>query len=360
MIAAAVQAWGAVDVLVNCAGIVRDRTFLRTTEADFAAVLRAVLGSTFHACQAAAAVMVPRRAGGIVNTVGAASLHGNLAQSAYSAAAAGVYGLTRTLAAELKKHDILVNALCPIARTRATEDLPMFAPDGGLGDDSFGPQFVAPAALFLASSLSGDTAGETLSVAGTSSRSTAQESHGVVGEDPARPGGPTTSSRAGAPSAAFADLADPALGGVVGGEIALDAQLLGGDVGGRAQGGEGGEEPQRDRSAAEVHRHRGVVLPPGGAQRGAPSSRSTPSSRARRAGSGSRSRSRIVRAASSAATSSKFSMRPRSAPGCTVAAITFDHTSGGASHPSAAQPNRRAAPRFMRSTLKSRSQSTAP
>ena len=64
----------------------------------------------------------------------------------------------------------------------------LFAPDGGLGDDSFGPQFVAPAALFLASSLSGDTAGETLSVAGTKlSLYRVQESHGVVGEDPRAP-----------------------------------------------------------------------------------------------------------------------------------------------------------------------------
>ncbi|MFO0629784.1 MAG: SDR family NAD(P)-dependent oxidoreductase [Polyangiales bacterium] len=189
MVATAVDAWGAVDVLVNCAGIVRDRAFLRTPDEDFSAVLRTVVGGTFHACQAVAAVMVPRRAGGrIVNTLGAAGLHGNLGQSAYSAAAAGVYGLTRTLAAELKKHDILVNGLCPIARTRTTDDLPMFAPDGGLGDDSYGPQFVAPAALFLASSLSGDTAGETLSVAGTKlSLYRVQESHGVVGDDPRAP-----------------------------------------------------------------------------------------------------------------------------------------------------------------------------
>lgn len=189
MVALAVSRYGALDVLVNNAAILRDRTFLRTSPEDFSAVLETVLLGTFHACKAAAAEMVARRKGGrIVNTLGAAGLHGNLGQCAYSAASAGVYGLTRTLAAELKKQDILVNALCPIARTRMTEDLPMFAPDGGLGDDAYGPQFVAPAALFLASPLSGDLAGEVLSVAGTKlSRYRVQESHGVVGEDPRAP-----------------------------------------------------------------------------------------------------------------------------------------------------------------------------
>lgn len=189
MIALAVEAWGGVDVLVNNAGIVRDGTILRATADDFEAVLRATLHGTFHATRAAAEAMVRRRKGGrVVNTVGAAGLHGSLGQSAYSAAAAGVYGLTRTFAAELKKHDVHVNALCPIARTRATEDLPMFALDGGLGDDSYGPQFVAPAALFLASPLSGDLSGEVLSVAGTKlSLYRVQESHGAVGDDPRTP-----------------------------------------------------------------------------------------------------------------------------------------------------------------------------
>jgi NAD(P)-dependent dehydrogenase (short-subunit alcohol dehydrogenase family) len=189
MVALAVERFGGLDVLVNNAAILRDRPVLRAELGDLAAVTETVLYGTFNACRAAAAVMVPRRRGGrIVNTLGAAGLHGNLGQSAYSAAAAGVYGLTRTLAAELKKHDILVNGLCPIARTRLTEDLPMFAPDGGLGDDAYGPQFVAPAALFLASALSGDLAGEVLSVAGTKlSLYRVQESHGVVGDDPRAP-----------------------------------------------------------------------------------------------------------------------------------------------------------------------------
>lgn len=189
MVGLAVERFGGLDLVANNAVIVRDRSFLRTELDDLVALSETVLHGTFNVCRAAAAEMVARKKGGrIVNTVGAAGLHGNIGQGAYGAAAAAVYGLTRTLAAELRKHDVFVNALCPIARTRTTLDLPMFAPDGGLGDDSYGPQFVAPAALFLLSALSGDIAGETLSVAGTKlSLYRVQESHGVVGDDPRVP-----------------------------------------------------------------------------------------------------------------------------------------------------------------------------
>lgn len=189
MVGLAVERFGGLDLVANNAVIMRDRSFLRTELDDLVALSETVLHGTFNVCRAAAAEMVARKKGGrIVNTVGAAGLHGNIGQGAYGAAAAAVYGLTRTLAAELRKHDVFVNALCPIARTRTTLDLPMFAPDGGLGDDSYGPQFVAPAALFLLSALSGDIAGETLSVAGTKlSLYRVQESHGVVGDDPRVP-----------------------------------------------------------------------------------------------------------------------------------------------------------------------------
>src|SRR5450631_4476217 len=91
-------------------------------------------------------------------------MFGNFGQSNYASAKAGIYGLTRTMAIELKKHNIQVNALAPVARTRMTEDLPMFH---AMGNDSYGPQFIAPAALFLASSLADDLSGEVLAVAGS-------------------------------------------------------------------------------------------------------------------------------------------------------------------------------------------------
>ncbi len=79
----------------------------------------------------------------------------------------------------------MVNALAPMARTRMTEDLPMFTT---IRDDTMGPQFVAPAALFLASPLSGDLTGEVLAVVGNKlSTWRMHESRGVVGDDPRAP-----------------------------------------------------------------------------------------------------------------------------------------------------------------------------
>ena len=102
-------------------------------------------------------------------------------------AAAAAYGLTRVMAIELKKHAIRVNAIAPVARTRMTDDLPMFA-SGGLSEETYGPAFVAPAVVFLASGASGEMSGEVMSVAGTKvSRYRVQESVGAVADDPRRP-----------------------------------------------------------------------------------------------------------------------------------------------------------------------------
>ena len=195
IVARAVEAFGGLDVLVNNAGIVRERSALKTDEATFDAVMGTVARGTFLVTQAAAQRMVEQKRGGrIVNTTGAAGLVGMIHQSAYAAACAAVYGLTRTLAVELKKHHVTVNALAPIARTRMTEDLPMFAT---IKDDTLGPQFVAAAALFLASSLCGETTGEVLAVAGNKlSTWRMTESRGVVGDDPNAPLAPQEIRRA--------------------------------------------------------------------------------------------------------------------------------------------------------------------
>jgi NAD(P)-dependent dehydrogenase (short-subunit alcohol dehydrogenase family) len=121
------------------------------------------LQGTFLCTQAAVRQMLKQGEGGkIVNTTSISGMLGNFGQANYAAAKAGVYGLTRTAAIELQKHRIFVNALAPIAKTRMTEDLPMFQ-----GVDSMTPEHVAPAALFLASSLSKERTGHVLAVAGS-------------------------------------------------------------------------------------------------------------------------------------------------------------------------------------------------
>lgn len=186
IVKAAVEAFGGVDVLVNNAGILRDKTFLKMEPAQFDAVVAVHLRGSFLVSQAAAKRMVEQKRGGsIVNTTSVSGMLGNFGQANYAAAKAGIYGLTRTMAIELKKQGIRVNALAPIARTRMTDDLPMFQ---GMPDAHYGPHFVAPVALFLASSLADELSGEVVSVAGAKvSTYRVVESLGVLGEDPTKP-----------------------------------------------------------------------------------------------------------------------------------------------------------------------------
>jgi NAD(P)-dependent dehydrogenase (short-subunit alcohol dehydrogenase family) len=167
IVQAALGAFGRVDVLVNNAGILRDKTLSKMTEEDFDAVVAVHLKGTFLVGQEFARALIAQNKDGkgeggkIVNTTSVSGMLGNFGQSNYAAAKAGIYGLTRTMSIELQKHKIQVNAIAPIAKTRMTEDLPMFA-----GKESLTPEHVAPAALFLASSLSGDKTGYVLAVAG--------------------------------------------------------------------------------------------------------------------------------------------------------------------------------------------------
>ncbi|HSQ62598.1 MAG TPA: SDR family NAD(P)-dependent oxidoreductase [Polyangiaceae bacterium] len=160
----AMDAFGRVDVLVNNAGILRDKTFLKMEEANFDAVVAVHLKGTFLVAQAMAKQLVAQGEGGrIVNTTSVSGMMGNFGQANYAAAKAGIYGLTRTMSIELQKHRITVNALAPIAKTRMTEDLPMYQHGHREG---LTPDHIAPAALFLASPHCGDRTGYVLAVAG--------------------------------------------------------------------------------------------------------------------------------------------------------------------------------------------------
>jgi NAD(P)-dependent dehydrogenase (short-subunit alcohol dehydrogenase family) len=158
----AVDAFGRVDVLVNNAGILRDKSFLKMDEPMWDSVIAVHLKGTFLVSQAFTRQVVQQKEPArIVNTTSVSGMLGNFGQANYAAAKAGIYGLTRTMSIELQKHRITVNALAPIAKTRMTEDLPMFQ-----GVDSMTPDHIAPAALFLASDLCGDRTGHVLAVAG--------------------------------------------------------------------------------------------------------------------------------------------------------------------------------------------------
>jgi len=152
-----------VDLLVNCAGILHSASLLEQTDQAFSAMLRTDLVGTFLVTRAVAAGLKrARRRGTIVNMTSMSGLLGNLGQAGESAAKAGVYGLTRTAAIELQKFGITVNAVAAIARTRLTEDLPLFEKVRG----TLEPEHVAPAVVFLSSELCEGTSGVVLSVAG--------------------------------------------------------------------------------------------------------------------------------------------------------------------------------------------------
>jgi NAD(P)-dependent dehydrogenase (short-subunit alcohol dehydrogenase family) len=162
LIRTAVDAFGRVDILVSNAGILRDKTLLKVDEATWDAVIDVHLKGSFLCGQAAARQMIAQGGGGrIVNTTSVSGMLGNFGQANYAAAKAGIYGLTRTMSIELQKHKITVNAIAPIAKTRMTEDLPMFQ-----GISSMTPEHVSPAVLFLASDLCGERTGYVLASAG--------------------------------------------------------------------------------------------------------------------------------------------------------------------------------------------------
>jgi len=165
IVQSAVDAFGRVDVVVNNAGILRDKTLLKMEESMWDAVIAVHLKGSFLVTQAAARRMVEQNQSGIaqggriINTSSLSGLVGNFGQTNYGAAKAGIAGLTRVAAIELKKHNITVNAIVPTAKTRMTEEL-------GTIPDELGPEKVSPFVIFLASDLAKDVTGRLFGIRG--------------------------------------------------------------------------------------------------------------------------------------------------------------------------------------------------
>ncbi len=122
---AAAEAEGGAELLVNNAGITRDGLLLRMSDEDWDDVIDTNLGSTFRMCRAAAVSMMTRRSGSIVNLTSVSAIMGNAGQANYAAAKAGVIAMTRSLAREVGRRNIRVNAVAPgFIDTEMTRVLP--------------------------------------------------------------------------------------------------------------------------------------------------------------------------------------------------------------------------------------------
>jgi NAD(P)-dependent dehydrogenase (short-subunit alcohol dehydrogenase family)/putative sterol carrier protein len=142
----AVKAFGRVDIVINNAGILRDRTFAKMDGESWDAVMGVHLKGAYHVTRPAFVKMREQGYGRVVLTSSAAGLYGNFGQTNYSAAKMGLVGMMNTLKLEGEKHDIKVNTVVPIAGTRLTE--------GVLPPEVFErlkPEFVAPLVLYLSS-----------------------------------------------------------------------------------------------------------------------------------------------------------------------------------------------------------------
>ena len=145
MVQQAIDAWGRVDVLVNNAGILRDKSFSKMDVDDFRLVLEVHLMGAVHCCKAVWPQMQAQEYGRIVMTTSSTGLYGNFGQSNYGTAKLAQVGLMQTLALEGAKHNIRVNALAPTAHTRMTEGV---LPEAMLA--ALKPGAVVPALLVLA------------------------------------------------------------------------------------------------------------------------------------------------------------------------------------------------------------------
>ncbi|PKN69242.1 MAG: hypothetical protein CVU54_10880 [Deltaproteobacteria bacterium HGW-Deltaproteobacteria-12] len=148
----AVDAFGKLDILINNAGILRDKGLLKMEPENWQAVLDVHLNGAFNVTRPAFGAMRDNGFGRIIMTTSAAGLYGNFGQSNYSAAKLGLVGFMNSLKLEGVKYNIKVNTVAPIAASRLTEDI---LPPDMLG--KLKPEFVAPIVLYLCSDECGDT-----------------------------------------------------------------------------------------------------------------------------------------------------------------------------------------------------------
>ena len=173
MIQQAIDTFGGLDILVNNAGFVRDRMLVNAAEDEWDAVIRVHLKGHFAPLRHAGAYWRNeskegrQRAARVINTSSGAGLQGSIGQAAYSAAKAGIAGLTLVAAAELGRYGVTVNAIAPVARTRMTEEaFPDMMAEVEGAFDAMDPANNSPIVAWLASVDSEDITGRVIEIEG--------------------------------------------------------------------------------------------------------------------------------------------------------------------------------------------------
>jgi len=179
LVATAVREFGRLDVLVNNAGILRDRMIFNLSEDDWDAVVRVHLTGTFNCTRHAAPLLREQRGGRIISMTSTSGLYGNSGQANYGAAKDGIAGFTRVVARDLGRYGVTANAIAPAAATRMTATVSDRARQirqergtalnvgaANLSLANMHPDDVAPFAVWLASDAARDVNGQTFMVMG--------------------------------------------------------------------------------------------------------------------------------------------------------------------------------------------------
>ncbi|MCH8191201.1 MAG: SDR family oxidoreductase [Chloroflexi bacterium] len=180
IIKTALDSFGRLDILVTCAGILRDRMLFNMTEAEWDAVINTHLKGTFACSKPASILFRQQRSGRIITFTSTSGLYGNAGQANYSAAKSAIAGFTKVVALDLGRYGVTVNSISPMAGTRMTMTDEYFAArakrdEQGIKREGFGfealvedmkPEDVAPLAVYLASDLASNINGQIIFIGG--------------------------------------------------------------------------------------------------------------------------------------------------------------------------------------------------
>ena len=165
----AVDAFGRVDIVVNNAGILRDRMIFNMTEEEWDAVINTHLKGTFAVTRAAAPLMREQKWGRVINMTSTSGLIGNVGQANYAAAKLGIFGLTKATALDMARYNVTANCISPFAWTRMIGTIPTETEVQKTRVEKIkklSPAHIAPVAAFLASDTAKDITGQVFGVRG--------------------------------------------------------------------------------------------------------------------------------------------------------------------------------------------------